>query len=248
MAKDNFSQQSKDYAAFRPKLQQEVYDFVIQHVQAFDLAWDVGTGNGQTAVELSKVFKHVVGTDISENQLSHAVERPNIIYKKESAEHSSLENSSVDLITIAQAIHWFDFDHFYKEVKRVARPGAVIAAFSYSMFRAEDTTIDNIIQQFYIDSGPYWDPERKYIDAQYKTIPFPFAEIKAPVFYITYEWNIEQVIGYMRTWSANQHYRKNHGVDLVSDDFKNFLQQNWPGEEKVSLNFPVYMRIGKVAE
>jgi ubiquinone/menaquinone biosynthesis C-methylase UbiE len=246
MVKDNFSQQSKDYAAFRPKLQQEVYGFVIQHVQQFDLAWDVGTGNGQTAVALSKVFKQVVGTDISENQLSHAVQQPNIIYKKEPAEHSSLESNSVDLITIAQAIHWFDFDNFYKEAVRVAKPGAVIAAFSYSMFRAADKTIDEIIQRFYIDSGPYWDPERKYIDAQYKTIPFPFAEIEAPVFYITYEWNIGQVIGYMRTWSANQHYRKKHGADLVSDDFKSILETNWPGEEKISLDFPVYMRIGKV--
>jgi ubiquinone/menaquinone biosynthesis C-methylase UbiE len=246
MAKDNFSTQSKDYAAFRPKLQQEVYDFVIKHVQQFDLAWDVGTGNGQTAVELSRVFKQVVATDISENQLSHAVPLPNIIYKKEPAEHSSLENNSVDLITIAQAIHWFHFDDFYKEVRRVAKTGAVIAAFSYSMFRAENKIIDNIIQQFYNDSSPFWDPERRYIDEQYRTIPFPFKEIEAPVFYINYEWTIEQVIGYMRTWSANQHYRKKFGADLVSDEFKDQLLKEWPSEEKISLAFPVYMRIGSV--
>jgi len=246
MAKDNFSAQSKDYAAFRPKLQQEVYDFVIKQVSDFNLAWDVGTGNGQTAVELSKVFKQVVATDISENQLAHAVPAPNIIYKKEPAEHSSLEDHSVDLITIAQAIHWFNFDEFYTTVRRVAKPGAVIAAFSYAMFRAEDKKVDDLIQQFYADSFPYWDPERKYIDAHYKTIPFPFKEIAAPVFYISYEWNIEQVIGYMRTWSANQHYRKKFGEDLVSDIFKNELMIVWPSEEKISLRFPVYIRIGRV--
>jgi ubiquinone/menaquinone biosynthesis C-methylase UbiE len=246
MAKDNFSVQSKDYAAFRPKLQQEVYDFVISHVQRFNLAWDVGTGNGQTAVELSKVFKQVIATDISENQLAHAVQLPNISYRKEQAEHSSLENNSVDLITIAQAIHWFDFDNFYKEVKRVAKPGAIIAAFSYSMFRAEDKVIDDIIQRFYADSSPYWDPERKYIDEQYKTIPFPFKEIDAPIFYIQYEWTVDQVIGYMRTWSANQHYLKKFGVELVNESLKSELAAYWPAGETNRLRFPVYMRIGTV--
>jgi ubiquinone/menaquinone biosynthesis C-methylase UbiE len=246
MAKDNFSARSKEYAAFRPKLQQEVYDFVVQHVQHFDLAWDAGTGNGQTAAALAKVFRQVIATDISENQLAHAVQLPNISYRKEPAEHSSLESNSVDLVTIAQAIHWFDFDNFYKEVKRVARAGAVIAAFSYSMFRAEDKTVDDIIQRFYVDSFPYWDPERRYIDEQYQTIPFPFKEIAAPVFYIEYEWTTDQVIGYMRTWSANQHYLKKFGTELVNESFKSQLSVHWPEGKTKRLRFPVYMRIGTV--
>lgn len=244
--KDNFSAQSKDYAAFRPKLQQEVYDFVFQHITCFDRAWDAGTGNGQTAVALSKVFKEVIATDISRNQLIHAVQLPNIFYRKEPAEHSTLAEASVDLITIAQAIHWFDFENFYKEVKRVAKPGAIIAAFSYSMFRAEAEITDNIIQKFYSDSAPYWDAERRYINDQYKTISFPFDEITAPVFYINYEWTIEDMLGYIGTWSANQHYQKKFRRSLISEEFKNNLQQNWVNSETTKLRFPVYMRIGKV--
>lgn len=171
---------------------------------------------------------------------------PNIFYRKEPAEHSSIADHSVDLITVAQAIHWFHFDEFYKEVRRVAKPGAVIAAFSYAMFRAEDRLIDKIIQDFYSDSAPYWDPERSYVDAHYRIIPFPFDEIEAPLFYINYEWNIGQMIGYMRTWSANQHYRKEFGTDLVSEEFKNTLSAHWPGTEKIKLGFPVFMRLGKV--
>ena len=246
MAKDNFSIQSKAYAAFRPILPREVYDFVMQQANAFDLAWDVGTGNGQAAVELSRVFKQVMATDISDNQLANALQLPNIIYRNEPAERTLLDKHSVDLVMIVQAIHWFRFDAFYAEVSRVAKPGAVIAALSYSMFRAANETVDEIIQHFYKNSAPYWDAERKYIDEQYQTIPFPFAEIAAPEFFIRHEWNIEQMIGYMRTWSANQHYLKQHGVELVDERFKEALIKYWPDQESIPVRFPVHIRIGKV--
>jgi len=132
---DNFSKGAADYAIFRPESPQEVFDFLYRHVKNFDTAWDCGTGNGQVAAKLSERFKQVYATDISSEQLGHAEKRDNIIYRKERAEQTTLADNSIDLITIAQAIHWFDFDTFYKEVRRVAQPGALIAAWTYNLHK-----------------------------------------------------------------------------------------------------------------
>ncbi len=246
MAKDNFSLQSKAYAAFRPKFPDELYRFIVQQAAGHDLAWDVATGNGQSAVKLAPYFKQVVATDISDNQLSHAPRLPNIAYRAETAEHSSLEDHSADLVTISQALHWFDFDRFFAEVKRVAKPGAIVAAFSYSMFRVADEQIDPVIQAFYKNSFPFWDTERKFIDEEYKTIPFPFTKIETPSFTIAYEWTLDQVLGYIATWSANQHHIKQFGHGLITASFREKLQRCLPPGGKLSLQFPVHTRIGKV--
>lgn len=246
MPKDNFSAQSKAYASFRPVFPKELYDSIINHVNEFDLAWDVATGNGQSAIRLSPYFNKVIATDISENQLAQAAQSPNIIYRNEPAEHSSLADRSVNLITISQAIHWFEFDAFYKEVIRVTKQGSIIAAFSYSMLNTKEAGLDDLIQHFYKDSEPFWDRERKYIDEHYSTIPFPFDEIAAPVFNIKYKWNFEQLTGYIETWSANQHYMRMFERSLVSDDFKKSLQERWPKQEFVEIQFPVHLRMGMI--
>lgn len=245
--KDNFSAQSKNYAAFRPKLPDEVYAFIFQHINNFDLAWDVGTGNGQTAVQLAKMFKQVFATDISENQLAHAEQKANIVYKKEAAEHSSLQNTSVDLITIAQAIHWFNIEEFYKEVKRVAKPNAVIAAFTYSLLEVTDVKINELIQNFYWkETQPYWDAERKLVDKGYKTIPFPFNEIEAPIFWMEYQWNVEQLLGYLNTWSAAQHYLKQTGKNMTDELLKDKIENVAAVNQLLTIRFPIHMRIGHI--
>jgi SAM-dependent methyltransferase len=247
--KDNFSHHSKAYATFRPKLPAAVYQFIFQHVKTFNLAWDAGTGNGQTAVELSSRFKNVVATDISDNQLSHAEQRSNITYKKEPAEHSSLASSSVDLVTIAQAIHWFDFDPFYKEVRRVSKPGGVVAAFTYSLFCVADPVVNELIQDFYWhETQPYWDAERKLVDQEYKTIPFPFEEIDAPAFSMEYQWNAAQLLGYINTWSATLHYYKQTGKNMVDELLSAKLAALVSKEQLLRVQFPVHMRIGRVDE
>lgn len=247
MPKDNFSSQSKAYATFRPSLPDDVYRFILQQVQAFDLAWDVGTGNGQTAVKLADHFTKVFATDISENQLANATQRPNIVYKKEPAEASSLESGSVDLVTIAQAIHWFDFDNFYKEVRRVAKPGGIIAAFTYSLLQVENRQVNDLIDHFYWnDTHAYWDEERKYVDDGYRTIPFPFKEIEAPAFGMHYEWNSGQLLGYLNTWSASLHYHKKTGRTLTQDFLEDKLSAVIAPGETIKITFPIHMRIGVV--
>jgi ubiquinone/menaquinone biosynthesis C-methylase UbiE len=243
--KDNFSTQSEQYVKFRPTYPNELYQFLLSLVKTKDKAWDCGTGNGQVAQELSKHFKEVYATDISEKQIKNAIQRANIFYKVESAERTSFLDKSFDLITVAQAIHWFDFDAFYKEVTRVIKPNGILAVIGYGLLSINKDT-DAIINRFYREvTGPYWDKERKYIDEHYQTIPFPFKEIESPQLYNSYEWSLEQLIGFLDTWSAVQHFikaNKQNPVELVYKD----LQQAWGINSTKTVRFPILLRIGKL--
>lgn len=180
------------------------------------MAWDCGTGNGQAALELSNYFDRVFATDISEQQINNAAARDNITYTVQRAEQTSFENNSFDLITVGQAIHWFDFSKFYHEVDRTLKPNGSIAVFGYSLVTI-DPDIDKVIHYFYEDVvGSYWDKERRYVDAHYQTIPFPFKEIKAPTIIAKYDWTLEQLTGYLQTWSASQHYIDRNNEDPIS--------------------------------
>ena len=172
--KYNFSSGSSEYAVYRPTSPKELYDFLLQHVTGHEAAWDCGTGNGQVASILAEHFITVYATDISSKQLENAIKKDNIIYKEERAEHSSLPDNSVDLITVGQAFHWFDFDPFCIEVKRVARPGALLAIWTYSLLNIDKSVIDEAINDFYFNTvGPFWDNERKYVDEGYQNIAIP---------------------------------------------------------------------------
>jgi len=240
---DNFSTGSSDYATFRPESPSEIFDFIYAHVKNFGAAWDCGTGNGQVAVELAKRFDKVYGTDISETQLQHAKKKDNVIYRKERAEQTSFPDHSVDLVTVAQAIHWFDFDKFYAEVSRVVKPGGLVAVWTYVTMRLTPE-IDKVIDRLYEDiTGPYWDKERKYVDENYQTIPFPFKEIPTPEFSIVKHWDLERFAGYLRTWSGVKHYMQKENkdpLDLILPD----LKKAWGNNEQQRVYWPVYMRAG----
>jgi SAM-dependent methyltransferase len=242
---DNFSTGSADYVTFRPDSPAEVFDFIYDHVNSFDTAWDCGTGNGQVACKLAEKFKRVYGTDISNEQIQLAKKKDNITYLQERAEQTSLPDNSMDLIKIAQAIHWFDFEKFYHEVKRVAKPGALIATWTYSTLKLTPE-VNEVIDQLYDPiTGPYWDKERKLVDTGYSTIPFPFKEIPVPEFQIIRHWDMVQVLGYLRTWSGVKHYVKKEGHDptlLVLDD----LKKAWGSEPFLQVRWPVHMRAGLV--
>ncbi len=242
---DNFASGGKDYALFRPESPREVFDFLYSHVKIFDRAWDCGTGNGQVAVTLADRFNTVYGTDISEDQLAHAQQKDNVIYRKERSELTTFADQTFDLITVAQAIHWFDFQPFYKDVRRVAKPGALFAAWTYSLLRLSPE-LNAVIDHFYMNiTHKYWDKERDYVDAHYKTIPFPFEEITAPEIKIVKSYTMEQLIGYLRTWSGVRHYMKQEQKDptdlIVSD-----LKAAWGANERLEVVWPVHVRAGYV--
>jgi ubiquinone/menaquinone biosynthesis C-methylase UbiE len=243
---DNFSEQAGGYARYRPAYPEALYTFILKQVPQRQLAWDCGTGNGQVAARLAASFKQVHATDISEQQLAHAIRQPNIHYHASRAEQSGLADKSVDLITVAQALHWFDFDHFYAETKRVAVPGAIVAAWCYGLLRISPE-LDEHISVFYHDTlGAYWDKERQYIDQAYETIPFPYDEIKAPTFTMRYTWTLAELEGYFNTWSSVQKYMRTNQHNPVSGLIEN-LKETWGNTAAPkAIDFDLHLRIGQV--
>lgn len=241
---ENFSKQSHSYSRFRPDYPQQLYDFLLHFISNKKTAWDCGTGNGQVAVKLSQYFEQVFATDISAGQIENAVKKKNIFYSLENAEQTSFTDNQFDLITVAQAIHWFDFEELYKEAKRTLKPGGIIAVFGYNLFKINKETnaiIDNFNKNII---GPYWDKERKYVDENYDTIPFPFEEIKSPKFLNKYKWEFEHVIGYLNTWSAVQHFIAKNQTNPV-DQIIVPLKDAWENEATREISFPIFMRVGR---
>jgi SAM-dependent methyltransferase len=242
--KDYFSEQSKVYAAFRPTYPAELYDFIMNHVQAKNRAWDCATGNGQVAQHLSKNFREVFATDISHQQLAQAVPSANIAYTVATAEETSFPSDQFDLITVAQALHWFDHTRFYKEAIRVGKQGCLLAVWGYSLI---DITpqINERIQSFYHDViGPYWDNARKHVENEYNDIPFPFREIPAPPLAIRLQWTIDQLSGYFLSWSSTQQFIRDKGFDPVPGLIAS-VKHHW-AQPTMNVSFPIFLKAGKI--
>ncbi|MGA8854015.1 MAG: class I SAM-dependent methyltransferase [Christiangramia sp.] len=243
--KDNFSSKSAEYKRYRPTYPHEIFEFIKTQVKDFRKAWDCGTGSGQVAGEIAKFFKEVEATDISENQIKNAVEMENITYSIQPAEDTNFKNEEFDLIITAQAAHWFDFERFYSEVKRCLKPDGILVIMGYGLFTSTTET-NKVIAHFYDQIiGPYWDPERTYLDEQYQTIPFPFEEITTPHFERVYEWDIDHLLGYLRTWSAVKHYERENNEDPVSL-IEGELRETFGKKNRIT--FPILFRMGKIGK
>jgi ubiquinone/menaquinone biosynthesis C-methylase UbiE len=243
--KDLFSAQAETYASFRPTYPKELYDFLYSLGNKHERVWDCGTGNGQVAYELADRFKEVCATDISEGQLANTRKKDNIIYSISRAEKTSFPSHYFDLITVGTALHWFDLEHFYEEVRRVAKPRAYLAAWAYMLCTCEPA-IDDITRYLYADIlKGYWDPERKLVEQEYRTIPFPFEEVTPPKLNIVTHWTREQFVGYLNSWSSTHHYIRKNGNNpamLIVDD----LEKQWPDGAMKTFSFPLFMRVGKI--
>jgi len=243
MAKDLFSNHANQYASFRPTYPRELYDYIFSHVRNFGTAWDAGTGNGQVARDLSKQFDKVIASDISVNQLENAYQANNIFYFQ-TGETIPFSSPRFDLVCAAQAIHWFDREKFYTEVKRVAKPNALIAVWGYGLLRVNQE-IDSLINDFYRNIiGPYWDKERKLVDEEYKTISFPFSEIEVPRFAFSFPWTLAGFQGYLTTWSSVQKYIREKNSNPV-ENLVAQIQPLWK-LEKLEVTFPLFLRLGTV--
>ncbi|NJB72349.1 ubiquinone/menaquinone biosynthesis C-methylase UbiE [Saonia flava] len=242
-ALDKFSKQSTTYKKFRPTYPTDLFNFLYSKCPNKNIAWDCGTGNGQVALILSKSFEKVLATDISEKQIQNAEQKENIFYFLERAEKTSILSNSIDLITVAQAIHWFDLAAFNKEAKRVLKPNGVIAIWGYGLLRV-NPKINEIIDSFYINEiGKYWNEERKHVDNGYSSILFDFNEIKIPEkFQIQTNWNLEQLEGYFNSWSSVQNYIEQRGINPVDELIKK-ISFEWKSEIQ-QVNFPIFIRVG----
>lgn len=242
MQKDYFSQHASIYATFRPTYPKALYDFVFSNLTHFDRAWDCATGNGQVAGELCKYFKTVEATDISQQQLDNAVQAKNIRYTISPAEKTGFADKSFDLITVAQALHWFDTDRFFTEAKRIGKPGGKVALWGYSILTV-NKEIDELFYYYYDTVvGRYWDAARKHVEEEYASMHFPFEKIQTERFEIRVGWDLNQFIGYLRSWSATQKFIRAEGYDpLVT--FSDQLKEVWNGEGGKNVIFPIFLKL-----
>lgn len=244
---DHFSSVSAGYAAFRPRYPDALFDVLAEAAPARDAAWDCATGNGQAALGLARHFTHVVATDASEAQIAHATPHPGVTYHVAPAEASGLEDHSMDLVTAAQAVHWFDRPRFWAEVRRVLRPKGVVAVWTYRLFSI-GPELDAIVRRFYHDTvGPFWPPERKVTEEQFHTIEFPFTEFPMPKFVIEQRLTLDDVAGYIRTWSATRGFVRQRGRDPV-EDLATELAPVWGDPQAPRLaRWPVAVRAGRTS-
>lgn len=241
---DHFSRAASAYATFRPRYPAALFEWIGTIAPSRELAWDCGTGNGQAASALKAHFREVVASDPSEAQLGRAPSHDSVHYVAMTAEHVALSSHSVDVVTVAQALHWFDVERFNAEVRRVLVPGGAIVVWSYPLLRIDDE-LDAAVRRFYDGGiGAYWPPERALVDAGYAGIAFPFREIAAPSFTMEVDWTLAQFAGYVETWSAVGRYRKALGKNPVPG-FIEGLRDQW-GPEGISrrVRWPLVLRAG----
>jgi SAM-dependent methyltransferase len=241
---DHFSPQAADYAAFRPSYPPLFIRHFASLAPARDLAWDVWTGNGQAAVKLADHFSRVLATDRSARQLQHATPHSRVEYAEAPAESSGLPDASVDLVTIAQALHWFDPDPFHAEVARVLKPEGIIAAWSYGMVMVDDA-VNAVVDWFYRERvGRYWPAERSHIETRYAHLPFPYDEVDRGDGRTSAMLSRVQLTGYIGTWSALRHARDAEPTDPLLE-FVARLADVWPGDERRAASWPIFARVGR---
>ena len=245
--KDHFSSAAASYAAHRPTYPAELVAFLASASPARDLAWDCGCGSGQLSTLLAGPFARVVATDASPDQVAKARPHPGVTYRCAPAEGSALPDGCADLVVAAQAAHWFDLPAFYAEVRRVARPGALVALVTYGIVLLGEPALDEAMGRFYRGAlHPFWPPERRHVEDGYRSLAFPFPEVPAPPLAMRAEWTLGQLVGYLHTWSAVLAMER-AGEAAALAAFESRLAAGWgPAETVRTIRWPLAVRAGRV--
>jgi ubiquinone/menaquinone biosynthesis C-methylase UbiE len=246
---DHFSSVAGRYADFRPRYPAALFDYLATLVPPTSLVWDCAAGNGQATTDLAGRFARVVATDASAEQIASATPHSRIEYRVALAEQSGLPDGSAGLVTVAQALHWFDLGRFFSEVRRVLGPGGVVAVWAYGINQIENDAIDAVVQDYYNNTvGPCWPPERKLVEEGYRTIEFPFAEVTPPAFHMETCWTLGQLLGYFSTWSATTRYIKANGRNPIEPLTSRLLVEWGDPETTRRVVWPLSVRIGRREE
>lgn len=223
-----------------------MYAYLASLAPSTEFAWDCGTGNGQAALALAERFQRVIATDASAAQIENAFRHDKIEYRIEPSERTSIASNSADLITVGTAVHWFDFDPFYTEVRRVGKPGAILAVWTYHLVSIQPE-IDRWLERFYRETlAGYWPERIRYLDQRYETLPFPFEEILPPEFEMETFWSLENLVGFIASWSAVRKLVEVRGEDAFETQI-NELKRSWGNvSKKQKVHWPLHIRIGKI--
>ena len=243
---DHFSKQARAYARYRPHYPSELFVYLASIAPSRQLAWDCGTGNGQAARELVKHFQRVIATDASLDQVAQAAAHERIDYRVERAEEASLEIGSVDLVTVAIAVHWFDLESFYQTVRRVAVARGILAVWTYHLPVIEPA-IDQVLAHYYTNVlAGYWPERFHYVAERYRTLPFPFAELDPPEMEMQTDWELGDLVGFLESWSATQRYQQERGHHPVSVIWP-MLTETWGDpRQRRHIRWPLYLRVGEI--
>jgi SAM-dependent methyltransferase len=244
--KDYFSGHAASYRAARPTYPPELFAWLASQCAERQLAWDAGCGNGQASVALTEHFDDVYASDPSHEQIAHAIQHPDVAYRVEPAEECGISDHTCDLVLIAQALHWVDLDRFYAEVRRVLKPGGVVAAVSYGLMRVNAALDHHVDKLYHGILGPYWPAERKLVDEGYRSLPFPFTPIEAPPFAMKHDWTFAEWLAYIETWSALQRCRKETGHDPLAAARDLFLADWGDANMRHTVAWPLALRVGRV--
>lgn len=243
MFKDYFSEDSSKYGRYRPDYPAALYSHLATLSSQQLKAWDCATGNGQAALQLSECFAEVIATDASDAQIRNAVAKDNICYRIASAENSGIASDSINLITVAQAFHWFNIEAFSIEADRVLREGGILAIWTYNLLSISKG-IDEIVNHLYRSTlGDFWPFERRMVENGYRDIRLPFKELDAPAFHMSSEWGLPQLIGYLGTWSAMKKYQHKTGNNPI-EPLYNDIRDAWGEPDKLlPVHWPLSIRI-----
>ena len=241
--KDHFSRNSAGYRQFRPAYPPRLFTYLSSISPGVERAWDCATGTGQAAVGLAKYFSEIIATDASKSQIDKAIPAKGITYVVSPSEKTAIRTASIDVITVAQALHWLDVETFFKEARRVLKPGGVLAVWSYNLARVR-TDIDEVITHLYGSVlGEYWPAERKMVERGYEDIRFPFTIIRPPAFEMTAWWNLNQFMGYLCTWSAVRKYQRTTGLNPV-EELRGCLSRLWGHcQDALEIKWPLTVKI-----
>jgi ubiquinone/menaquinone biosynthesis C-methylase UbiE len=243
---DHFSSVASRYADFRPHYPAALFDYLTTLAPRPSLVWDCACGNGQATLDLAHRFQRIIATDASQEQIASAAAHPKIEYRVAPAEQSGLPEESVGLVTVAQALHWFDLDRFYAEARRVLQPGAALAVWAYGILEVEGDAVNRLAQEFYsVTVDAYWPPERRLVEEGYRTISFPFVEVEPPAIRMETRWTLPQLLGYYSTWSATNRFIKATGRNPL-EPLAEAMARVWgDGNSPRLIVWPLSLRVGR---